>query len=61
MQREMLIRWAISEAPNLWRDGGYFLKIIFKSIGTSNAWRLTYFDEDDEDHEHTGDVDREQD
>lgn len=61
MQRETLIRGAISEAPNMWRDGNYFLRIISKAIGISNARRLTYFSEDDEDHEHTDDVDGEQD
>ena len=45
----------------MWKDGNYFLRIIFKAIGTSNARCLTYFGEDDEDHEHTGDVDRVQD
>lgn len=45
----------------MWRDGNYFLRIISKAIGISNARRLTYFSEDDEDHEHTDDVDGEQD
>lgn len=44
----------------MWRDGNYFLMIIFKAIGTSNARNFTYFGEDDEVHKYTSDVDRQQ-
>ena len=43
----------------MWGDGNYFF-VIFKATGIANARNLTYFGEDDEDHEDTNNVDREQ-